>query len=411
MLFLILALKKRIEASTWAQQLMRSLAVISSILVGFGVYYTEKRPCDDDGETSDCTLSAIDAFYLTIATISTVGYGDISPATDSVRAFTVVYILIGGGYTFVALANLFTRPLDLFSDTVKGFIDRFDKTPDKIDINGDGKRDTSVTGRSKGLSGQGRDLTGDGQIDFIEPPSAFVYWTQETMPAITLLLVLQLVSAAVFVALVPDLDFGMALYHCFVTATTVGFGDVYLSTSEARLFACFHMVISVSWLAALLGIIDNDKEIRASQLARAQLITKPPNREQILSLDRDGKGVDKLEFIMGMMMNLGVQLCGQPLRWDDVRPFLLQFERFDVSKTGRLSPEDLERYVQAQEEMLKRRGDAEDKSRRRRQQRRASWFASAGNSATDKSQCTAPAGAPAEAPASAAPAAAQTLEC
>lgn len=31
---------------------------------------------------------------------------------------------------------------------------------------------------------------------------------------------LQLVSAAVFVVLMPELDFGSALYHCFITATT-----------------------------------------------------------------------------------------------------------------------------------------------------------------------------------------------
>lgn len=402
MILLLLALKRRFEASSWAKQWLRSLTVFISILIGFGVYYTEKRPCADEEGESDCTLSAIDAFYLTIATISTVGYGDISPATDSVRAFTVVYILIGGGYTFVALANLFTRPLDRFSDAVKGFIDRYDDAPEAIDSTGDGEKDMSVTGRQRGLSGQGRDLTGDGQIDFIEPPSAFVYYMQELMPSIVLLLALQLASARVFVALVPDLGYGRALYHCFVTATTVGYGDVTLSTSGARLFACFHMVISVSWLAALLGIIDNDMEIRKSQLARAALITNPPDREQILSLDRDGKGVDKLEFIMGMMMNLGVQLCGQPLKWDDVRPFLLKFERFDVTKTGRLSPEDLEKYIQADEEQVRR-----EKSRRRheRSRRRSSWLGASESSVREKSSVS-------QAPASAAAVpAAGSLEC
>ena len=41
---------------------------------------------------------------------------------------------------------------------------------------------------------------------------------------------------------------------------------------------------------------------------------------------------------------MGVELCGQPLKWDDVRPFKLQFRQFDVSKTGRLSADDLEKY-------------------------------------------------------------------
>ena len=64
-----------------------------------------------------------------------------------------------------------------------------------------------------------------------------------------------------------------------------------------------------------------------------------------MALDRDGKGVDKLEFVIGMLINLGVQLCGKPLSWDDVRPFMLQFERFDVSQTGHLDSKDLEKYI------------------------------------------------------------------
>ena len=40
-------------------------------------------------------LSAVDAVYFCIVTMSTVGYGDISPDTDGLRAFTVFWILIG----------------------------------------------------------------------------------------------------------------------------------------------------------------------------------------------------------------------------------------------------------------------------------------------------------------------------
>jgi hypothetical protein len=117
---------------------------------------------------------------------------------------------------------------------------------------------------------------------------------------------------------------------------------------------------------------------------RARLITHPPSREQIMALDHDGNGVDRLEFIVGMMMRapptahhshppppppsprlgwnpaslhcvfgtdcgavLGVELCGQPLEWNMLRPFLIKFEKFDVSKTGRLSHDDLEKYVEA----------------------------------------------------------------
>ena len=88
------------------------------------------------------------------------------------------------------------------------------------------------------------------------------FWSQELLPAILLCLlcrcvtavrqstslashpsrqelagvrtvcVLQFASAGVFTQLQDGLGFGDALYHCLITATTVGYGDVALSTQE-----------------------------------------------------------------------------------------------------------------------------------------------------------------------------------
>jgi voltage-gated potassium channel Kch len=42
-------------------------------------------------------LSWIDSFYFTVVTLTTVGYGDISPQTTAGKLFTVAYLLIGIG--------------------------------------------------------------------------------------------------------------------------------------------------------------------------------------------------------------------------------------------------------------------------------------------------------------------------
>ena len=39
----------------------------------------------------------VDSFYLTVVTLTTVGYGDISPVTTAGKVFTTVYLLIGVG--------------------------------------------------------------------------------------------------------------------------------------------------------------------------------------------------------------------------------------------------------------------------------------------------------------------------
>jgi voltage-gated potassium channel len=42
----------------------------------------------------------IDAFYFSATTLTTVGYGDLSPQTDFGKIFTTVYIFVGIGIIF-----------------------------------------------------------------------------------------------------------------------------------------------------------------------------------------------------------------------------------------------------------------------------------------------------------------------
>ena len=284
-------------------------------------------------------LDPIDALYLTIVTISTVGFGDISPSDVckddegndigssttcvGIRVFTVLYILIGCSYVFGVLADVCGIALEQFSRFIMLQIDRLDATAKGVDSTGDGVADTSVTGRSLGLSGSAHDITGDGNTDFIEPPSAVVFYAQELLPAVLLLTFVQFGSAGIFTVCIPGLDFGSAFYHCMITTTTVGYGDVAMSTPEARLFACFHIIVSVSWLAAIIGWVGRLTSVREAQLQRANLILNPPDRKSIMALDHDKQGVDELEFVVGMLMS------ASPPSPPPLRPLRLASERCD----------------------------------------------------------------------------------
>ena len=50
-------------------------------------------------------ISLIDAFYFTIATISTVGYGDVHPITESGKMLAVLIIVLGVGTFLGVIAN------------------------------------------------------------------------------------------------------------------------------------------------------------------------------------------------------------------------------------------------------------------------------------------------------------------
>jgi voltage-gated potassium channel Kch len=54
----------------------------------------------------------IDSFYFSVITLTTVGYGDLSPQTDMGKLFTIVYVITGIGILFSLINTLFQHRLD-----------------------------------------------------------------------------------------------------------------------------------------------------------------------------------------------------------------------------------------------------------------------------------------------------------
>ena len=55
--------------------------------------------------------SLIDAFYFSVVTLTTVGYGDLSPTTPLAKVFTTVYIFFGLSIIAVFASNLVAHHL------------------------------------------------------------------------------------------------------------------------------------------------------------------------------------------------------------------------------------------------------------------------------------------------------------
>jgi voltage-gated potassium channel len=55
-------------------------------------------------------LRLVDAFYFSVTTIATVGYGDLAPKTDLGKIFTSLYVLVGVG-TFAAFLTHVARQM------------------------------------------------------------------------------------------------------------------------------------------------------------------------------------------------------------------------------------------------------------------------------------------------------------
>ncbi len=53
-------------------------------------------------------MTPIDAMYMTVITVATVGYGEVQELTPEGRAFTMLFIMLGVGVTTVAVSNAFS---------------------------------------------------------------------------------------------------------------------------------------------------------------------------------------------------------------------------------------------------------------------------------------------------------------
>lgn len=68
------------------------LLVILILLIGMFFYGTVEH------------WSRLDSIYFSIVTLTTVGFGDFSPQTDSGKVFTIFYLLIGIGILLALIA-------------------------------------------------------------------------------------------------------------------------------------------------------------------------------------------------------------------------------------------------------------------------------------------------------------------
>lgn len=76
-----------------------TLAVLTAAAIGSGtVFYSVVEG-----------LRALDAFYLSVMTLTTVGYGDFAPETDAGKLFTIGYAFFGVGLLLTLITTLATR--------------------------------------------------------------------------------------------------------------------------------------------------------------------------------------------------------------------------------------------------------------------------------------------------------------
>ncbi len=255
--------------------------------------------------------SFVESVYFLMVTASTVGYGDLKPdaSVPGSRFFTLCYILFGIGVVFAQLSALIARSIQPLYYSSRETLERW-------------------------FPQQGIDIDGDGTEDFKVPRKPLYYYSKNLVAPLIVITGIQCFFAAIFCA-IEGWDFGTALYHCLVTMTTVGFGDVDIQDNAGRMWAFFHIVISVSLLAASLADVGMLQENRKAALRKMDMVKGSLDVDLMLSLDKDGNGVDKFEFVIGMLTMLDA------VKQEDVDMFVKLFEMLDKDGSGMLDGDDI----------------------------------------------------------------------
>lgn len=86
----------RAIARAWSDPLFRStLALTVALLISGTAFYTTVE-----------RLTPLDALYLSVMTLTTVGYGDVHPVTAAGKVFTMVYVFVGVGVLVAFVTRL-----------------------------------------------------------------------------------------------------------------------------------------------------------------------------------------------------------------------------------------------------------------------------------------------------------------
>lgn len=283
--------------------------VYLAIYFGVGVLVYRSVETNEDGEP----WTIVECLYFCAVVMSTVGYGDYSPKHGGTRLFTIFYIFVGIIVVFSAIGQVMAFLMEPVNNFLRGRLELL-------------------------FPQEGIDVDGNGKHDYKVPRAWYIYYPKNLLPEIIMNVLLQQLSALVFVA-IEDWDYGTAMYHCWVTASTVGFGDISIETEGGRMWAIVHICMSVCFLASFIADVDVVRTHRKTELKRKELLTRKLDKNLITSLDKDGKGVDKFEFVTGMLIKMEL-VCEQ-----DVTPFVIQFESLNATtanKDGKLHYDDLQ---------------------------------------------------------------------
>eukprot|EP00656_Telonema_subtile_P030797 TRINITY_DN33778_c0_g1_i2.p1 TRINITY_DN33778_c0_g1~~TRINITY_DN33778_c0_g1_i2.p1 ORF type:complete len:331 (+),score=60.71 TRINITY_DN33778_c0_g1_i2:101-1093(+) len=257
--------------------------------------------------------SALDAFYFCVVTLTTVGYGDMSPTNDGCRVCVIIYGFIGVVLIASALGALIDTMLEKQQELVAAALTPPPTEAPRPDSDAEPPR------------GQWKQLLGDSKV-----------WTSFGV------FVLCITVGTVFYCFDNEGSdrFIDALYIACTTSTTVGYGDLHPEGSAQKWFSIFWMVFMVCSTAKLVGdVTDTRVAIRTRTFEKKLLYTHFDSTQlEHADADHDGR-VSRYEYLRSILVQMG------KVEESEVDAIMHRFDELDRGATrlpdGYITHEDM----------------------------------------------------------------------
>lgn len=243
-----------------------------------------------------------DAAYFCIVTLTTVGYGDLSPTTVSSKLFVIYYVIVSIGIVSSYVAYF-----------VGLFIDRQEELLVERTLGAEGE---------EAQDAEARILAATEGLDRAD-------YTGMAFSGAFMLGVLA-VGCAIFVFL-EKMSLVNAIYATVISASTVGFGDLRPTHPNTKLCMTVWLVFSTIAVAKLIGDFTDARVKYKQQAMTRRMLTAQMDRRSLAMLDQNKDGhVEYGEFLSTMLVS-----CGK-ITHEELNTFRLRFNALDQDKDGKL---------------------------------------------------------------------------